>query len=87
MEAAAGLGRALVTPGAPRPPPGVPAQVGNKINPKVSMGAARRGDQKGKGPGGEKGVFVPPLLGEKLARAISPPPPPSLLSVLLTLPF
>jgi hypothetical protein len=47
------------------PAPGAPAQFGNKINPKVSMGVVGEGDQKGRGPGGEKGGAWPPSQGGK----------------------
>lgn len=43
----------------PCPTPGAPAQLGNKINPKVSMGAARGEGSKGKGPRRREGSFVP----------------------------
>lgn len=42
-----------------------PAQVGNKINPRVSMGATGEGGSKGKGPRRREG--------KRPARAISPP--------------
>ena len=64
----------------PCPTPGVPAQFRNKITPKSAWGPRRRGDQKGKGPGGEKGVLFP-FAGEELAPVSSlprssPPTPP-----------
>ena len=59
----------------PCPPPGAPAQLGNKINPKVSMGAMREGGSKReRAPGGEKGVLFP-FAGEELAGVSSLPAP------------
>lgn len=45
-------------------PPGAPAQLGNKINPEVSMGATREGGSKGKGPRGARREFCSPSLGK-----------------------
>lgn len=47
----------------PLPYSRAPAQFGNKINPKVSTGVVGEGDQKKRGPGGQKGEAVAlPLL-------------------------
>lgn len=60
----------------PLPCSRAPAQFGNKINPKVSMGVVGEGDQKRRGPGGQKGEAVAlPLL----PRPSSPFPAPLLL--------
>jgi hypothetical protein len=68
------------------PAPGAPAQFGNKINPKVSMGVVGEGDQKGRGPGGEKGGAWPPSQGGK-GEAISLPGQASLALPLPSLPL
>lgn len=58
----------------PCPTPGAPAQLGNKINPKVSMGAMREGGSKAKGPGRREGSSVPRRWG-RAARVSSLPAP------------
>ena len=50
-----GLGQALVTPGAPCPAAGGLPKSEIKLTPESAWGPPGRGDQKGKGPGGEKG--------------------------------
>lgn len=77
-----GLGRALVTPGPRALLRGCLPKSEIKLTPKSARGLQGRGDQKGKGPGGEKGAFVPPEAGQSQL----PSPPPSLLPVLLTHP-
>ena len=72
--------QALVTPGARARLQGCLPSSEIKLPLKSAWGPRRRGDQKGKGPGGEKGVLFP-FAGEELAPVSSlprssPPTPP-----------
>lgn len=61
----------------PLPCSRAPAQFGNKINPKVSTGVVGEGDQKKRGPGGQKGEAValpllpPSLLPSSLCSSVT----------------